>query len=89
MKKALEKYIIPILAVLGIVLLDQWTKHLTLLYVKGTDGFYIINKVLRIYFVRNEGMAWGMLQNKQVLFIILTPLVLAALVYFYSKLHIH
>ena len=86
MKKALEKYIIPILAVLGIVLLDQWTKHLTLLYVKGTDGFYIINKVLRIYFVRNEGMAWGMLQNKQVLFIILTPIVIAALVYFYYKL---
>ena len=57
MKKALEKYIIPILAVLGIVLLAQWTKRLTLLYAKGTDGFYIINKVLRIYFVRNENSA--------------------------------
>ena len=31
-------------------------------------------------------MAWGMLQNKQVLFIILTPIVLAALIYFYYKI---
>ena len=73
MKKVLEKFIIPLISVAGIVLLDQWTKYLTILYVKDTDGFYIINKVLKIFFVRNEGMAWGMLQNKQVLFIILTP----------------
>ena len=86
MKKALEKYVIPALYIVDIVLLDQWVKLLTLLYVKDTNGFYIINKVLKIFFVKNEGMAWGMLQNKQVLFIILTPIVLVALMYFYYKL---
>ena len=85
MKKVLEKFIIPFSAVAAIVLLDQWTKYLTLKYAKG-NGFYIINKILRICFVKNEGMAWGMLQNKQVLFIILTPIVLAALIYFYYKI---
>ena len=86
MKKVLEKFLIPAAAVAAIVLLNQWTKYLTLIHVKGTEGFYIINKILKICFVRNEGMAWGMLQNKQVLFIILTPIVLAALIYFYYKL---
>ncbi len=86
MKKALVRFIIPILSVIGIVLLDQWTKYLTILYVKGTEGFYIINKVLRILFLRNEGMAWGLLQNHQVFFIILTPIVIAALVFVYMRL---
>lgn len=85
MKKYLTRYVLPLLAVAAIVALDQWTKYLTLLYVKGTEGFYIINKILRICFVKNEGMAWGMFQNKQVVFIILTPIVIAGLVYVYLK----
>lgn len=84
--RILTRYALPAVAIALMIALDQWTKYLTLLYVKGTEGFYIINKVLRIYFVRNEGMAWGMLQNKQVVFIIITPIVVAALTYFYYRM---
>lgn len=86
MEKALKRFVVPILSVLAIVGLDQWTKWLTLKYVKGTEGFYIINKILRICFVKNEGMAWGMFQNKQVVFIILTPIVVAGLIYVFYKM---
>ncbi len=86
MEKVLKKFVLPILSIIAIVGLDQWTKFLTLKYIQGTDGFYIIDRVLRICFVKNEGMAWGMLQNKQVLFIVLTPIVIAGLVYVYYKL---
>ena len=86
MDKALKKYVLPILSVIAIIVIDQWTKLLTLKYVKDTQGFYIINKVLRIFFVRNEGMAWGMLQNKQIIFIIITPIVIAALIYVFYKM---
>lgn len=86
MEKVFKRYLIPLFAILAMIVLDQWTKILTLIHVKDTDGFYIIDNVLRIYFVRNEGMAWGMLQNKQIIFIILTPIVLAALIYFYYKM---
>lgn len=84
--KIIRRYVLPLVSIALMILLDQWTKYLTLMYVKDTDGFYIINKILRIYFVRNEGMAWGMLQNKQVLFIILTPIIVAALMYFYYRM---
>ena len=86
MDKALKKYILPILSVIAIIVIDQWTKLLTLRYVKDTEGFYIINKILRIFFVRNEGMAWGMMQNKQIVFIIITPIVIAALIYVFYKM---
>ncbi|MCQ2542945.1 MAG: signal peptidase II [Lachnospiraceae bacterium] len=85
MKKVLN-YILPLLGIALIVGLDQYTKLLTLAHVKGTEGFYIINKVLRIYFVSNEGMAWGMFQNKQIVFIIITPIVIAGLIYLYLKM---
>ncbi len=84
--KILKRFLIPLLAVVAMVVLDQWTKYMTLIHVKDTEGFYIIDKVLRIYFVRNEGMAWGMLQNKQIVFIIITPIVIAALIYFFYKM---
>lgn len=86
MEKALKRIVLPAAIVALIVGLDQWVKILTLKYIRGTEGFYIINKVLRICFVKNEGMAWGMLQNKQVLFIILTPIVVAGLVYVYYRM---
>lgn len=86
MKKIITNVILPIIGMLAIIGLDQFTKYLTLMYVKGTEGFYIIDRVLRIYFVRNEGMAWGMFQNKQVVFIIITPIVIAGLVYLYYKM---
>lgn len=86
MKKVLTNIILPLICVAGIVGLDQITKYYTLLYVKGTNGFYLIKNILRIYYVSNEGMAWGMFQNKQVVFIAITPLVLAGLVYLYCKM---
>ena len=86
MEKALKRIVLPAAIVALIVGLDQWVKILPLKYIRGTEGFYIINKVLRICFVKNEGMAWGMLQNKQVLFIILTPIVVAGLVYVYYRM---
>ena len=86
MNKVLERYIIPVVSLIVMVALDQWTKLLTLKHVAGTDGFYIIDKILRIYFVKNEGMAWGMLQNKQIIFIIITPIVIAFLMMIYYRL---
>ncbi len=86
MNKVLQRYIIPVLSLIVMVALDQWTKLLTLKHVAGTDGFYIIDKILRIYFVKNEGMAWGMLQNKQIIFIIITPIVIAFLMMIYYRL---
>lgn len=86
MEKVLKRIMAPLLIVAGIIALDQWTKILTLKYVKDTLGFYIIDKVLRIFFVKNQGMAWGALQNKQVLFIVITPIVVAAIIYIYYKI---
>ena len=88
MDKALKRYVLPIVSVLAIIVLDQWTKLLILNHfiINKKQDISIINKVLRICFVQNEGMAWGLFQNMQIVFIIITPLVIAGLIYIFYKM---
>lgn len=85
MKKIFMRYILPVLGVVAVVLLDQWTKYLTV--TKIADSRIVLwENVFELVYVKNNGMAWGMLQNMQWLFVVITPLVLGLVVWFYLKL---
>lgn len=86
MKIVLRKVLIPLVSILAIIGLDQYVKYLVVEKVAGTSGISVIDNVFSIYYVENKGMAWGMMQNKQIFFIIMTPIVVAALLYFYYKI---
>ena len=94
MKDIFRKICVPILSVLAIIGLDQWTKFLVITnlsniaektlratFKASPDEIWAIKEVpvikeaLVLSFVKNQGMAWGMLQNKQIVFIIITPIV--------------
>ena len=86
MKKVFVRYILPILGVVAIVLLDQWVKALCLEKIGMYNSVAVIKDVFELYLIPNYGMAWGMLQNCQWLFIAITPIVLILLGLFYIKL---
>lgn len=86
MKKVFIRYILPILGVVAVVLLDQWTKYLTVTQIGEHGRIVLIEGVFELVYVKNYGMAWGMLQNQQWIFIILTPIVLAAVAWHYVKM---
>ncbi len=86
MKKVLIRYILPVLGVVAIVLLDQWTKYLTVTQIGEHGRIVLIDGIFELVYVKNYGMAWGMLQNKQWVFIIMTPIVLAAVAWHYVKM---
>ncbi len=86
MKKVFVRYILPILGVIAIVLLDQWVKYLSLEKIGMYNTVVVIENVFELHVIPNYGMAWGMLQNCQWLFIAITPVVLFALGWFYIKL---
>jgi signal peptidase II len=77
------KYIRAVLAVVLLVIIDQWTKHLAVLHLMGTDGWTIIPKVFKLYYLENRGSAFGMMQNQKSFFIIFTivALILITLAY--------
>lgn len=105
MKDIFRKICVPILSVLAIIGLDQWTKFLVITnlsniaektlratFKASPDEIWAIKEVpvikeaLVLSFVKNQGMAWGMLQNKQIVFIIITPIVVAALIAIYYRM---
>lgn len=59
-------------AVAILVLLDQWTKHLAVVYLKDQPSLVLIKGVLELEYLENRGAAFGLLQGQQWLFSILT-----------------
>lgn len=86
MKKVLTRILLPILGVIAVVLLDQFVKELCLDRIGMYNTVVLIEDVFELHVIPNKGMAWGMLQNKQWLFVVITPLVLGLVAWFYVKL---
>ena len=80
------KYIKAGIAVLLLVLLDQWTKVLAVRHLMNTDGITFIPKVFRLYYLENRGSAFGLMQNQKVFLVVFTVIILAALTFFYRKI---
>ena len=84
MKKLVKLAILTVL----LVLIDQWTKGLAVKYLMGNQGIPIINGVFRLKYLENRGAAFGMLQNQQAFFFVMTIIVLGLLGYLYFKMPI-
>ena len=74
-----------ILLILFLVLLDQGTKYLAILYLKGNSGIPLINQVLTLRYLENRGMAFGLLQNKILFLILICVVFFAAIIYLFIK----
>lgn len=78
-------YILTLTAVLLGIGLDQFTKYLAVLYLKE-EPVILIKDVLELHYLENRGAAFGMLQNQQWFFLIITVITVALMVYIYVKL---
>lgn len=84
MKKTLT-YILSFIGFCGLIFADQFTKFLSVKYLKDSEGIAIIKGVLEFTYVQNIGAAWGMLGGKQTFFIILTSIMLLVMFYVIIK----
>ncbi|NLY20270.1 MAG: signal peptidase II [Tissierellia bacterium] len=64
---------------------DQLTKFLAVKLLKGNQAFVIIDNFLSFAYVENRGAAFGILQNKKILFVVVTLVVLIIVVSFLHK----
>ena len=78
-------YTLMILSLAVLLVFDQLTKHLAVVYLKGTDGISLIGGVLKLFYLENEGAAFGMLQGMQPVFWILTAAFLVLAFWFFRK----
>ncbi len=73
--------------IIGILVLcaDFVTKILVAQNMSLYETIKIIDGVFSITYIRNKGMAWGMLQNQKWLFIIATVIIVGAIIFYVFK----
>ena len=83
MKSFFQKHLafLSVLLFTVLVALDQWTKALAVQVLKNQDPYVIWDGVFEFHYFENTGAAWGMLQNQQVFFYILTVIFGAVVLY--------
>lgn len=75
-----------LLAAALLVALDQWTKHLAVVKLKGGGPFVLWDGVFELHYLENRGAAFGILQGQKGVFLICTALVLALIAFYYHRL---
>lgn len=77
---------IDIVAMFLLILIDQVTKRLAVINLKDQNPIILIDNILQFRYLENRGAAFGMLQNKKLLFVFITIVMLTAIFYALFKL---
>ncbi|TDM07335.1 signal peptidase II [Macrococcus lamae] len=82
-----KKYNLSVMIPIGLflIIMDQLSKWIIVKTMNVGDSFSVIGNILEITSHRNNGAAWGMLQNQMIFFYIITVIVLLAILYFFKQ----
>lgn len=69
-----------------LVAADQASKYLALTRLEPIGSVTLIKNVFALTFVENRGAAFGLLQGARIGFLIATPFILVAMIYYFIKL---
>ena len=69
-----------------LILIDQLTKWLAVVNLKDKEPFIIIDGVFQLRYLENRGAAFGMLQNRQFIFVAGAAVVFLIVAFFYVKM---
>lgn len=82
----IKQNIIAIAAVAVCVLLDQFTKSLAVIHLKGQNPLVLIQNIFELLYLENQGAAFGIMQNMQIFFTIGAVVIICVILYFWRKL---
>lgn len=71
--------------VFGIVYLDQLTKWLAVIFLKGEESAVFIKGVLQFTYMENEGAAFGMLSNHRWVFLVISTIAIIGIIIYMIK----
>ncbi len=86
MKKHMKYNLTGLLAVALLTFLDQWTKHLAVLYLKDQNPFVLWEGVFEFNYLENRGAAFGIFQGQRAIFLVCTILILGLVAFCYYRL---
>lgn len=77
--KTLKQTLFSFIGIFVLILLDQYTKHLAILHLKGRPAVVLLDRILEFSYLENTGAAFSSFSGRQTFLIVLTMLVIAAL----------
>lgn len=77
--------IIALSAVILLVAADQITKLLVMEHFTRGQSIHVINGLLDFTYVQNRGAAFGMLSNQRWIFMVMTAVIMAGIIYWWLK----
>lgn len=77
--------ILNIIIIVLAIAVDQVSKYLSAAYLSGTDTLPVIENILHFTYVENRGAAFGMLSEHRWVFMLLSVVGIAALVFWLIK----
>ena len=84
--KTAQIWIVSLIAVAGLLFADQWTKHLAVLHLKGQPAVPLIDGVFQLNYIENRGAAFGIMQGRQMFFVVCTVVITLAVLYLCVKM---
>ena len=79
-------FFLDILFFILLVILDQITKNLAVVYLKDKPAYVLWDGVFELHYLENRGAAFGMLQNQKVLFVTIAAVILVIIGFLLVKL---
>ena len=73
-KRPLRDYIMYTAIIIGGIILDQLTKILTFTFMELGESIPIINGVIHLTYIQNEGAAFGMMADQRWIFIVISTI---------------
>ena len=73
-------------AVILLTLLDQWSKALAVLHLKGQEPLVLWEGVFELNYLENRGAAFGIFQGQKAAFLVCTVLILGLVALYYFRL---
>lgn len=82
----MKKQIRIFIYIIGLILIDQLSKIWALSVLQGTDGITVIPNVFELSYLENRGAAFGILQNRQIFFVLITVAAAVCLTWIYQRI---
>ncbi len=86
MKQYFYKGLTAAVILLGLIGFDQYTKYLAVLHLKGQADYVLIPNIFRLTYVENFGAAFGTMQNRTIVLLLVTSALLLYLLLLYINL---
>jgi signal peptidase II len=78
--------IVSVIAVVVLLLLDRFTKYLAVTHLKGQADISVVRDIFVLHYLENKGAAFGIMQERQILFYVATVVILVVMAVIFWKL---